>query len=146
MKFPGFTAVVTALLVSVQHVHADFHISLWFTGPNFDPNPKWIAFASSDYNCDNFAPSISHSVSNINTLNGGRPLPSFFTFGTDFCGEQYKINFYENSDGTYDFYQNDGDGALLGTCYPDAEIMGCDGGNVGVQDVLYCTSSVCGPS
>jgi hypothetical protein len=144
MKFPGLATAVTALL---QLVHADFHISITenaeFIG---DGAYDYIAYPSDRYGCATFE-GLNGYLSHITTLQGGVPLSdiSFFTFGTDFCGAQYGINFYKNSDGeTWDFYQAGASTAtLLGTCYPSDGSDDCILDDLYVQDVLVCYSSLC---
>jgi hypothetical protein len=71
---------------------------------------------------------------------GSLPSDAFSTNG-DLCGVG-QLNFYKQSDGHWDFYVNDGDGTLQGTCYSNTATTLCSG--FYFFDELVCYSYICG--
>ena len=68
---------------------------------------------------------------------------SFFSVESGLCGLG-QLNFYKQSDGSWDFYQNNGDGSLQGTCYSNTAITSCLLA-FNVYDQLVCYSYICNP-
>jgi len=98
-----------------------FHIlkSYWPAPPDDDPtslttSTSWIACPTSDYNCECF-----WGGHNDADVQGGKVGGVFFQL-RNFCGEDGFLNFYMDATTpeNYNFYEANGDGTLLGTCFP----------------------------
>jgi hypothetical protein len=135
-------------------VRADFHIANVIgsrNGNTFEACPS-----AKYYSCANwYLPDKSCAI-----LTEGWPLDdTFFQMSSDLCG--YKLNFYWTDGYYWEFYENNGNGEVLGTCYSDNNngftsqtcatwgepiaFLGLTSypANFGVADFAVCYSSIC---
>ena len=119
----------TALLSLLIHsAKANFHVSV-IDGKNIR------ACASDTWDCGCY---INGHGAGIIPGSGG--IGDFFYVEAGLCGLP-QLNFYKQGDGSYDFYVNDGDGQLQGTCYSNTAELFC--GSQVVDDQLVCYSYIC---
>jgi len=71
---------------------------------------------------------------------------NYFQLNAGLCGMP-KMDFYKRGDGRWEFYVNNGDGTLQGTCWPneaDAYCYPSWNHGTSIADRLVCYSYVCG--
>ena len=105
-------ALLTGASSAILSAHANFHITQGIVGNSAGLE----ACPSNYYNCDCLA---NHNRAAEVVVNGQEveSLPdSFFSVQSGFCGIG-QLNFYKQGDGSWDIYQNDGNGSLQGKCY-----------------------------
>ena len=138
MKFaPSLALLLTAALISPSAL-ANFHIM--HSDNRFDP---LIACPSNYDNCI----CMRDGKHGVQSLNGETSLGDAFSLNGGLCGMS-QMNFYKRSDGHWDFYVNNGDGSLQGTCYSNTATNECynDGGAIEIfNDELVCYSYICEP-
>jgi hypothetical protein len=126
-------AILSALLISVNQVSANFHVSSLSENGVLE---KYIACPSNYFNCDCFT-----NGDRSGTVAGDVAGGDFFQVESGLCGMP-QMNFYKNGDGSWDFYAAGGDGDVLGQCYGNGAEDFC--GSKVVDDRLVCYSYVCG--
>jgi hypothetical protein len=144
MKFSHSLAFLVAAALTVPPALADFHVIL--RQPDLLDYTKntVIACPSNYYNCR----CIQGGDRRVTIgADGGEPkdLPDgyFYTEGK-FCGVG-KLNFYERSDGHWQFYKDGGDGSLQGECWSNTKSPSTCG-NIAYSEQLVCYSYICGKS
>lgn len=145
MKAFGFRAVLTALLISLHFVNANFHIAQSQNAEHPEAGVySYVACPSNKWNCDCFG--LGKSEAQVG-IPDSTPLSkiNYFTIPPGFCGTTYEMDFYKNSDGTWDFYVSGcNPGTKLGKCYANSAEHDCPLEGVSIYDQLVCYSSVCG--
>jgi hypothetical protein len=136
MKFFGINtaAIVATLLVSIDQVAANFHISSVSLNGNLQ---KYTACPSNYYNCNCFTKN-----DRAGTVSGDVGGSDFFQVKNGLCGMP-ELNFYKRGDGHWDFYAAGGNGDVIGQCFGNSAETFC--GSKVVADKLVCYSYVCGP-
>jgi hypothetical protein len=130
-----------ALLGFVQQAKGDFHI---FQGQQSGGGQGTGACPSNYYNCDCFA--VGHRRAEVETHGTGTiDGLTFFQMKPSLCG-MGTMNFYQQDDGSWQFYIDGGDGTVQGTCYGNNAETTCtsEADNLIVTDKLVCYSYICG--
>jgi hypothetical protein len=99
------------------------------------------ACPSNYYNCNCLKNGDRAAQVLVNGQGVGSLPNNFFSIKAGLCGLP-QLNFYKNGNGAWDFYINNGDGSLQGTCYPNRATTTCSG--FYFSDQLVCYSYVCG--
>jgi hypothetical protein len=131
MKFSAFVVALGLPLLGL--VAADFHVV-------DDGSGILLACPSNYYKCDCFSNrKRAQFVENLT------PLGQYFELTAGFCGISKKLDFYRRSDMHYDFYQNNGDGTVQGTCWYNTDAPGvkCGFPPATVREQLVCYSYIC---
>ncbi len=101
LNFSLLSALFTAAAL------ADFHIVKYIDD---DGDTSYQILPSNKYNCV--------QIGNFGYVSTGTPGDGYFqTISRSTCGITAPLDYYKRSDGHYDFYINNGDGSLQGTCY-----------------------------
>ena len=136
--------IIATIFCATSGVYANFHVgrvTLGIGGASFYHR----VCSSNNYNCECFAGAGSGRDANLPS--GQSQLQTYFQVKSGLCGAPL-LDFYKKSDGSWDFYHNNGDGKVKGTCYSNsARIETCFA--LGTPqwtytDKLVCYSSICG--
>ena len=142
MKLAQSLALIISASFAIPFALADFHIVL-VDGVN---GGELFACPSDYYNCDCF---VNGNRRADVTVGGSeiRSLPEgFFSVASGLCGLE-QLDFYEQSDGSWDIYEENGDGSLQGTCNSNSAFRSCAAtGSVSIYDELVCFSYICNPT
>lgn len=138
MKLAQSLALVTGASFTILSALADFHIVQGGSG-----SVGIEACPSDYYNCKCMAKRDRAARVMFNDKPAESLPASFFYVQSGLCGVG-QLNFYKQSDGTWKFYDDNGDGTLQGTCYPNAATTKCS--NVLFFDQLVCYSNICSVS
>ncbi|KAK9312379.1 hypothetical protein V1524DRAFT_410843 [Lipomyces starkeyi] len=145
--------LLTALLNLAVLCSADFHVSAVVSGSvgycsndggcQDNYNNYVIACPSNYWNCNCFTENDRGAQAdngNIKDIVGS----SFFQLDAGLCG-MGALNFYQQGDGSWQFYVDGGDGTLQGTCYSNSASDYCWNvvGSASVADRLVCYSYIC---
>jgi len=145
-----YSAIFAALLL-LSPTLADFHIGeqlgVYGTAPDPPTGTKYVACPSNYYNC--------YCYGSINPdrgvfIQGGQNTGSAtFSLHAGLCGMGQLNFYYQQSKGGWDFYVNNGDGSLQGTCYPNSDTKYCGTSlpffSAKYTDSLVCYSYICNP-
>ncbi|CEG80558.1 hypothetical protein RMATCC62417_14876 [Rhizopus microsporus] len=135
-------ALYCLILSVIAYASADFHIS---TGVATGGRTGVVACPSNYWNCNCYGKGDRAGVvtdANNSGLGNITPDTNFFKIRKGLCG-MGEMNFYKRNDGRWEFYANNGDGKLLGTCYENKAIKKCT--TVLLTDKLVCYSYICNP-
>jgi hypothetical protein len=138
MKLTQSLAIVTAAL-TIPSALADFHIVQGIApggGAGLEACP------SNYYNCKCLKDGDRAAQVLVNNHGVGSLPNNFFSTKAGLCGAG-QLNFYKQNDGHWDFYVNNGDGSLQGTCYSNSAGTTCSDGFY-FYDQLICYSYICG--
>jgi hypothetical protein len=143
-----YSAIFAALLLSPTL--ADFHIGEQFGVYGSQPDPptgtKYVACPSNYYNCNCFG--RINPDRGVFIQGGQNPGSATFSLDAGLCGMGQLNFYYQDNKGGWDFYVNDGDGSLQGTCYPNSDSKICSLPFVYTfkyTDSLVCYSYICNP-
>ena len=139
MKLAQSLALLTGASFTILSARADFHIVQGIApggGAGLEACP------SNYYNCDCLENGNRAAQVVVNGQGVGSLPDSFFSVKAGLCG-MGQLNFYKQGDGTWDIYQNDGNGALQGTCNGNTATNDCQAGFI-FNDQLVCYSYICG--
>ena len=145
MKLVQSLALLTGASFTILPALTNFHISQSVSLQSIASgvsDESLIACPSNDYTCDCLEG--GNRAAKVMVYGQGVPgnLPdSFFSVNAGLCGSS-QLNFYNKGGGIWEFYQNNGDGSLKGTCYPNSASPGCPG--YLIDDQLVCYSNICG--
>jgi hypothetical protein len=138
-----YPAIFTALLLP-SLTSADFHIGtqvIYWSPTSTDPiqQTRYLACPSNYYNCNCFG-GYSSDRGVVTTQS---PASATFSLPAGLCGLG-QLNFYYQQDkGGWDFYVNDGDGSLQGTCYSNSASTQYCFNNLPLLETVYTDSLVC---
>jgi hypothetical protein len=138
MKLSHSLALLVTAALTLPSTVADFHITQ--TSDGYDRDLKFVACPSNYFTCDCLV--NGDRTAQIVTAN---PPRGFFHTTGNFCEVTTQLNFYERDGGYWQFYENNGDGTLQGTCYSNSAQAIC---NLEYPlhwvDQLVCYSYICG--
>ena len=139
MKYFAY-ATLLSFSALLGFAEADFHI---FQGQQTGGGQGTGACPSNYYNCDCFA--VGHRRAEVQTYGTGTiDGMTFFQMEPGLCG-MGTMNFYQQDDGSWQFYVDGGDGTVQGTCYGNNAESTCtsDADNLVINDKLVCYSYIC---
>src|SRR3981189_2922839 len=132
MRLPKGAISFLAVSLCVLEVSANFHIS-YMTSFLLSPK-RYAACPSNQYNCNCFTGLFTPLTTYV------APFGHYFQLDKGLCGQDYKMDFYLRNGGYYEFYQNNGNGASLGTCWDNSGAMPVKCIDYIVRDQLVCYS------
>ena len=141
MKLVQSLALLTGASFTILPALANFHISQRINLVERLLNGRMVACPSNDYTCDCLTGGNGAADVVVNGQTVENLPDSFFSVNAGLCGSS-QLNFYHVGGGIWDFYQNDGDGSLQGTCYPNSASSNCHA--YAIHDKLVCYSNICG--
>lgn len=106
----------------------------------------YACFSLPYYNCNCFQDADGASFVTFGGQRLGFLTLDAFSVESGLCG-MGQLNFYNRSNGVWDFYRNDGIGGLQGTCYSNTAVTSCPSASatdVVAYDKLVCLSDICG--
>ena len=139
MKLLHSLALLATATLTIPFALADFHVTQGIApggGAGLEACP------SNYYNCNCLKDGDRAAQVLVDGQGVGSLPDSFFSIKAGLCGLG-QLNFYKQGDGHWDFYVNNGDGTLQGTCYPNSATSTCSGGFYFI-DQLVCYSYICG--
>ncbi|KAJ2979736.1 hypothetical protein NQ176_g3069 [Zarea fungicola] len=133
---------------------ANFHVGIahkW-TNPLSDfPSIEWttaIACPSNYLSCKCYGQIADNADRGVGSIGHKSDLGNMFSLNSGLCG-MGQLDFYYRSDrGVWEFYVNNGDGSLQGTCYSNSARDWCvqHGSTLSTDydDKIWCDSYICG--
>ena len=138
MKLAQSLALIISASFAIPFAFADFHIV-----ERFLEYGVHLACPSDYYNCRCF---VDDDRSEYVTVGDGVVInlpDNFFSVQSGLCGLK-QLDFYKQSDGSWDIYEENGDGSLQGTCNSNSGSNKC--GRYGIYEELVCYSYICNPT
>ena len=145
-----YSAIFASLLL-LSPTLADFHIGEQQVLAAAPKEPvettKYLACPSNYYNCNCYG--SVHPDRGVFIQGSQNPGSATFSLDSGLCGMGQLNFYYQQSKGGWDFYVNDGDGSLQGTCYSNsAKSQSCSSFPLFQYqyfDRLICYSYICNP-
>src|ERR1700733_14773485 len=124
MKLAHSLALLAIAVLTIPSALAAFHV---VQGIAPGGGAGLAACPSNYYNCKCLVNGDRAAQIVVNGQGVGSLSNNFFSIKGGLCGMGL-FNFYKQGDGHWDFYVDNGDGSLQGTCYSNSATTSCSGG------------------